>query len=129
MKKASFTLLVFTLMNFVLTMTALVFNGILDKVAVSLNISVANSGLLNTMYSYGAAFGVPITLIVFRKIERTRMLKIMLFITILTTLALVFTQNFSQLLIIRLVMGISATSFGILAIAMVIALTTTERQG
>lgn len=129
MKKTSLTLLVFTLMNFVLAMTAFVFNGILDKVAVSLNISVANSGLLNTMYAYGAAFGVPITLIVFRKIERTRLLKMMLFITILTTLALVFTQNLTQLLLIRLVMGISANSYGILAISMVVALATAENQG
>ena len=67
MKKANLTLLVFALMNFVITMTAFVFNGILDKVAVSLNVSIANSGLLNTMYAYGAAFGVPVTLIVFRK--------------------------------------------------------------
>ena len=85
MKKTSLTLVVFTLMNFVVTMTSLVFNGILDKVAITLNVSIANSGLLNSMYAYGAAFGVPITLILFRKIERTRMLKLMLFITILTT--------------------------------------------
>lgn len=129
MKKTNLTILVFTLMNFVLAMTAFVFGGILDKVAVSLNVSVADSGLLNTMYSYGAAFGVPITLIVFRKIERTKLLKTMLFVTILTTLALVLTQYFTQLLIIRLVMGISANSYGILAISMVIALATTENQG
>ena len=129
MKKTSLTLMVFTLMNFVLAMTASVFNGILDKVAISLNISIANSGLLNTMYAYGAAFGVPITLIVFRKIERTKMLKIMLFITILMTLALVFTQNFGQLLIIRLVTGISANIYGVLAISTVVSLSTKERQG
>lgn len=129
MKKTSITLSVFILMNFVITMTALVFNGILDKVAISLNISVANSGLLITMYSYGAAFGVPITLILFRKIERAKMLKIMLFITILMTLALVFAQNFGQLLIIRLVMGISANSYGVLAISTVLSLSDKGRQG
>ncbi|GFP74532.1 hypothetical protein [Clostridium fungisolvens] len=63
MKKTSLTLMFFALMNFVLAMMAFVFNGILDKVAISLNISVANSGLLNTMYAYGAAFGISITLI------------------------------------------------------------------
>jgi len=116
-------------MNFVIAMKAFVFTGILDKVAISLNISVANSGLLNTMYSYGAAFGVPITLILFRKIERIKLLKVMLFITILMTLALVFAQNFIQLLIVRLGMGISASSFGVLAIATVVALSTPKRQG
>ncbi|AGF56681.1 DHA1 family putative efflux transporter-like MFS transporter [Clostridium saccharoperbutylacetonicum] len=129
MKKTSITLSVFILMNFVITMTAFVFNGILDKVAISLNISVANSGLLNTMYSYGAAFGVPITLILFRKIERIKMLKIILFITILMTLALVFAQNFVQLLIIRLAMGISANSYGALAISTVLSLSAKGRQG
>ena len=129
MKKANLTLLVFTLMNFVLSMTAFVFNGILDKVAVSLNVSIADSGLLNTMYSYGAAFGVPILLIVLRKIERTRMLKMMLLITILMTVALVFAQSFGLLLIIRLIIGISANCYGVLAVTTVVSLSARERLG
>ena len=129
MKKPNLMLLVFTLMSFVLAMTAFVFSGILDKVAVSLDISVAQSGLLNTMYSYGAAFGVPITLILFRKVERSKMLKLMLFATILTTFALIYAQNFVQLLIVRLLMGISANSYGVLAISTILALSPKDRQG
>ena len=129
MKKPNIMLLVFSLMSFVLAMTAFVFSGILDKVAVSLGISVAESGLLNTMYSYGAAFGVPITLILFRKVERSRMLKLMLFATILTTFALIYAQNFVQLLIVRLLMGISANSYGVLAISTILALSPKDRQG
>ena len=122
-------LLVFSLMSFVLAMTAFVFSGILDKVAVSLGISVAESGLLNTMYSYGAAFGVPITLILFRKVERSKMLKFMLLLTILMTFALIYAQSFVQLLIVRLLMGISANSYGVLAISTVLALSPKDRQG
>ena len=129
MKKPNIMLLVFSLMSFVLAMTAFVFSGILDKVAVSLDISVAQSGLLNTMYSYGAAFGVPITLILFRKVERSKMLKLMLFATILTTFALIYAQNFVQLLIVRLLMGISANSYGVLAISTILALSPKDRQG
>lgn len=129
MKKPNMMLLVFSLMSFVLAMTAFVFSGILDKVAVSLGISVADSGLLNTMYSYGAAFGVPITLILFRKVERSRMLKLMLFATILTTFALIYAQSFVQLLIVRLLMGISANSYGVLAISTILALSPKDRQG
>ena len=129
MKKPNIMLLVFSLMSFVLAMTAFVFSGILDKVAVSLGISVADSGLLNTMYSYGAAFGVPITLILFRKVERSKMLKLMLFATILTTFALIYAQNFVQLLIVRLLMGISANSYGVLAISTILALSPKDRQG
>ena len=129
MKKPNMMLLVFSAMSFVLAMTAFVFSGILDKVAVSLDISVAQSGLLNTMYSYGAAFGVPITLILFRKVERSKMLKLMLFATILTTFALIYAQNFVQLLIVRLLMGISANSYGVLAISTILALSPKDRQG
>ena len=129
MKKPNFMLLVFSAMSFVLAMTAFVFSGILDKVAASLGISVADSGLLNTMYSYGAAFGVPITLILFRKVERSKMLKLMLFLTIVTTFALIYAQSFVQLLIVRLLMGISANSYGVLAISTVLALSPKDRQG
>ena len=129
MKKPNTMLLVFSAMSFVLAMTAFVFSGILDKVAVSLGISVADSGLLNTMYSYGAAFGVPITLILFRKVERSKMLKLMLFATILTTFALIYAQNLVQLLIVRLLMGISANSYGVLAISTILALSPKDRQG
>ena len=129
MRNTKITLLVLTLMSFVLAMTSVVFNGILDIVADSLNTSVANAGLLNTMYAYGAAFGVPIILIVFRKVECIMMLQIMLFITILMTIALVFTKDFGQLLLIRLIMGITANSYGVLATSTVVALSTKERQG
>ena len=58
--KNKLTLYVFTLMNFVSTMTASLFNGILDKVAIDLNVSVTLTGLLNSAYALGAAIGVPI---------------------------------------------------------------------
>lgn len=129
MKNKNITLAVFTAMNFVLAMISLVFNGILDKVALSLDISVGSAGLLNTMYSLGAAFGVPIALIVFRKIERTRMLKLMLLATILVSLGLIFGRSFQQLLLARLFMGVSANCYSVLAIATIISLFPGERQG
>lgn len=129
MNKKNITLTIFILMNFVITMLALVFNGILDKISTSMNISIANSGLLNTMYAYGAALGVPVTLILFRKIERNKMLKSMLLLTILMTFALIFSQNFTQLLIVRFIMGISANSYSVLAISVIMAISDKDKQG
>ena len=88
MKKSqltNLTLSVFILMAFVLAMSAMFFNGILDKVAAELHITIAETGLLNSAYASGAAIGVPLILILFRKMERTKALKIMLFLTILST--------------------------------------------
>ncbi len=123
------TLVVFTLMNFVLAMSATVFSGILDMVAVSLGVSVASAGLLSTMYSYGAAFGVPVILILFRGVQRPKLLKVMLAITVLMAVLLVLAQTFWQLLIIRLIMGISANSYAVLAISTVASLSAKERLG
>lgn len=123
------TIIVFTLMNFVLAMLSSVFNGILDEIAVAFDISVAKAGLLTSMYAYGAAFGVPVTLIVFRKIERSRMLKIVLFVTILSTLALVLARGFGLMLVIRLIMGIASFSYSVLAISTVSSISRRDRQG
>lgn len=106
MKSSFITILVFSAMNFVISMAASVFGGILDQIALSLDITVASAGLLNTMYLYGAAFGVPITLIIFRKINRVRLLKAMLIISILATVALVTVKSFEALLILRLIMAL-----------------------
>lgn len=129
MKKTFITILVFTAMNFVFAMAGSVFGGILDKVTVSLNVTVANAGLLNTMYAYGAAFGGPITLIAFRKINRVRLVKIILMIVIATSVVLVTVKSFGVLLAVRLIMGISANSYSVLAISLVLSLADKERQG
>lgn len=124
-----YVLLFFILMNFVLSMSATVFNGILDIVSVSMNTSVADVGLLNTTYAFGAALGVPITLILFRKIERTSMLKIMLSLTIMSTFLLIYAQDFSQLLVIRFITGVAGNSYAVLATATVAAISPKERLG
>ena len=52
-KQLTLVLSMFTMMHFVLAMTAGVFNGILDQIALSMDVSIAESGMLNTMYAYG----------------------------------------------------------------------------
>ena len=123
------TILVFTLMNFVLSMTAFLFSGILDKVAASLNVPVASAGMLNSMHSYGSAIGVPLTLILFRKFSRARMLKIMLALSILVNILLVTASGFGILLALRFLSGVSINSYGVLATATVIAMTKREHLG
>ena len=83
MKQSQLTLIVFMLMNFVIGMSAMVFGGILDQVAISLNVSVALTGLLATSFSIGAAIGVPIILIVFAQANRKRLMLILLSLSLL----------------------------------------------
>ena len=132
MKKSqltNLTLSIFILMAFVLAMSAMLFNGILDKVAAELHITIAETGLLNSAYASGAAIGVPLILILFRKMERTKALKIMLFLTILSTAWMILAPNFIQLLLARFMAGIAGNSYGVLATATVADFSPKEKLG
>lgn len=54
------TMFVFIIMNFVLSMSSELFNGILDKIAIDLNLPLSQTGYLTSFYAYGAGIGVPI---------------------------------------------------------------------
>lgn len=69
---------VFIMMNFAMSMSGTLFNGILDKIAADMHISVAQTGYLTSLYAYGA-IGTPVILIVLRKMSRSHLLKAMLF--------------------------------------------------
>lgn len=124
-----YTNVVFMLMNFALMMMSTVFGSIIDKIAQTFNISIANAGFLNTLYLYGGAIGVPIVIILFRKVERSKLIKILLFIIVLMSIFMIYAPTFSVLLIIRFIMGITANGYGVLAIASVITLAETDKEG
>jgi len=123
------TLYVFTLMNFVIMMTASLFNGILDKVAVDLNVTVALSGLLNSAYAFGAAIGVPLILILFFNVNRKHMIIGLLSLTFISIIGLIYAPNFIILLIFRTLMGVVANGYGVLAMSTVIAMSEPSKQG
>ncbi len=129
MKQSQLTLIVFMLMNFVIGMSAMVFGGILDQVAISLNVSVALTGLLATSFSIGAAIGVPIILIVFAQANRKRLMLILLSLSLLSNIATILAPNFVLLLVARTLMGITINGYGVMAISTVTSLAEKDRQG
>lgn len=129
MKQSQITLIVFMLMNFVIGMSAMVFGGILDQVALSLNVSVALTGLLATTFSIGAAIGVPIILIVFAQANRKRMMLVLLSLSLLSNIATILAPNFVLLLVARTLMGITINGYGVMAISTVTSLAEKDRQG
>ena len=129
MKKSQLTLIVFMLMNFVIGMSAMVFGGILDQVAISLNVSVALTGLLATSFSIGAAIGVPFILIVFAQANRKRLMLILLSLSLLSNIATILAPNFVLLLVARTLMGITINGYGVMAISTVTSLAEKDRQG
>lgn len=109
----------FIVMNFVLNMSASLFNGILDQVALEMNVPVTVTGQLTSMYAYGAGIGVPLFLILAGKFKRENLLKCMLGLNMIITLIMCFTYQFEMMLVTRFLMGFAGTCYGVLASATV----------
>ena len=77
----------FIVMNFILNMSASLFNGILDQVAVEMNVPVTVTGQLSSMYQFGAGIGVPLFLIFAGRFKRENLLKAMLAVRFLIGVA------------------------------------------
>lgn len=109
----------FIIMNFVLNMSASLFNGILDQVALEMNVPVTVTGQLTSMYAYGAGIGVPLFLILAGKFRRENLLKCTLGLNMIITLIMCFTYQFEMMLVTRFLMGFAGTCYGVLASATV----------
>ncbi|MDI9469178.1 MAG: MFS transporter [Bacillota bacterium] len=120
---------VYVMMYFVVTMQGFVFTGIIDQVALELDLSEAAVGMFSSLYGYGAAIGVPLAMLVFSRIERSRSMKAMLLITLLATAAFAVTDIYPLLLALRFLIGLTSNSYNVLATAMAIGLFPSEKQG
>ena len=120
---------VFIFMNFVLSMSSTLFNGILDKMVVDLNVSLSKVGYLTSFYAFGAGVGVPLFLIIFNKKETSFLLKVMLALNIIVTLFSIMAPTFELLLITRFFMGLAGNCYSVLATLTIASLSPKEKVG
>lgn len=129
-KKINLTMMiVFIFMNFVLSMSSTLFNGILDKMVVDLNVSLSKVGYLTSFYAFGAGIGVPIFLIIFNKKETSLLLKTMLALNIIVTFFSIMAPTFELLLITRFFMGLAGNCYSVLATLTIATLSPKESVG
>lgn len=119
---------VFIVMNFVMSMSGTLFNGILDRIAITMQIDVAMTGYLTSLYAYGA-IGAPLLLLVFRKWSRSLMLKGTLLCNMLFGVLSIVATSFPLLLLARFMLGLFGTAYGVLATTSIAALSPPERVG
>lgn len=111
----------FIVMNFILNMSASLFNGILDQVAVEMNVPVTVTGQLSSMYQFGAGIGVPLFLISAGRFKRENLLKVMLGLNAVISLVMCLVYQFEAMLAVRFLMGFAGTCYSVLATATVSA--------
>lgn len=114
--------------SFLVGMAQFVFGGILDKVAVSIGVSVSTAGQLITVYSLAAAIGTPIFMMITSKMNRRKQLMVALNFILLGMVSTFIIPRFGFLMISRILLGIGGGVFSVCAFSIVAELAPPERK-
>jgi len=103
--------------------------GILNVIATDLNISITLAGQLITGYSLAFAIGTPILIALTARMERKKLLIWSLFIFVTGCFISYTSSNYSILMISRVVLGISAGLFSVIALSSAAKLVPPKKVG
>ena len=92
--------------------------GVLNSVDSDLNISTGTAGLIITLPGVMAAFAAPLLPVAMKQLDRRYVLILLTFIIVIANTITAFSDNFTLLLLSRLVLGISIGGFWATAIAL-----------
>ncbi len=92
--------------------------GILNEVSADLGISVGHAGLMVTLPGIIGAFAAPLLTVGIGNLDRRKLLVFLTFIMIIANGIVAFSDNFSMVLVGRLLLGIGIGGFWATAIAL-----------
>ncbi|MFB9330377.1 MFS transporter [Paenibacillus aurantiacus] len=107
----------------------LVVSGILQVIAADLNLSVALAGQLVTAYSVAFAVGTPLLIAITSKRERKEILVGSLALFALGSALAFFSTSFAVLVVSRIVLGIAAGVYSVVALSSIAKLVPPGRIG
>lgn len=107
-----------TIVSFVVGMVELIIGGILDLVAVDLNVSLGKAGLLITIFSLVFAISAPVLLALTTRMERKRLTLYALVAFLIGNIAAVLSPTYSILFIARIISAASGSLLIVLCITM-----------
>lgn len=117
------------LVSFLVGATQFSIVGMLDKIAASVDVSVATAGQLITVFALGNAIGTPLVMVATVTMNQRKQLKLALAILLFgvgTTLAL---SGFLLLMASRVILGIGSSVFVVSAYGIAAKLAAPGRQG
>ncbi|MDN8591409.1 MFS transporter [Paenibacillus sp. 11B] len=106
-----------------------IITGILDMVATDINVSIGLAGQLVSMYSIAYAVGTPILIAITSKTDRKKLLFIALLTFIIGNIIAVLSPNFTILMISRVILGVSAGVFAVVALGIAAQIAPPEKRG
>lgn len=127
--KDSFRIYLLTFMSFLVGTSQYIISGVLDKISLSLDISVASAGQLITAFAISSAVITPILAIVLSRYSRKTQLIIALLIFLVGTFLTPLTSNFHLLLLARVIAGIGSSFFVVISFSIAANLAKPGKQG
>ncbi|WP_291543607.1 MFS transporter [Clostridium sp. Maddingley MBC34-26] len=126
--KNTWKIYLLALICFVISASEYVIVGVLDQVAASTNISIAEAGQLITVFAIAGAIGTPIAVMIMAKMDRRKVLMISLFLVVLGSIMILVAPNYAFLLLSRIVLAIGAGVFNVTCFTVVGKIVAPERQ-
>lgn len=118
-----------TIIGFMVGTSQFVISGILDKVSVSVGVSVSLTGQLITAYALANAIGTPIIMMATSKIGQRRQLLLSLTVFLIGMIATIVLPGFTLLVGSRVITGVAAGVFSASAYAMAAKIAPNGYQG
>ena len=103
--------------------------GMLDKIAVSVDIPVSTAGQLITAFALGNAIGAPIVIVTTAKMSQRKQLLLALFIILIGIASTLMTSEFLPLMAARVLLGVGTGVFVVTAYAVSAKLASPGKQG
>lgn len=126
--KNTWKIYLLALICFVISTSEYVIVGVLDQVAASTNISIAEAGQLITVFALAGAIGTPIAVMIMAKMDRRKVLMISLFLVVLGSIMILVAPNYAFLLLSRIVLAIGSGVFNVTCFTVVGKIVAPERQ-
>lgn len=125
----SWKIYMLTLISFVVGTSQFVIVGTLDKVAASVDVSVATAGQLITVFALGNAIGTPLVMIATSKMNQRKQLVMALAIILLGVIGVITLPGFGLLMTSRVLLGVGTGVFVVTAYGIAAKLAAPGRQG
>ncbi|MGW9102618.1 MFS transporter [Priestia megaterium] len=125
----SWKIYMLTLISFVVGTSQFVIVGTLDKVAASVDVSVATAGQLITVFALGNAIGTPLVMVATSKMDQRKQLLLALAIILLGIIGVIALPGFALLMASRVLLGIGTGVFVVTAYGIAAKLAAPGRQG
>jgi MFS transporter, DHA1 family, putative efflux transporter len=125
----SWKIYMLTLISFVVGTSQFVIVGTLDKVAASVDVSVATAGQLITVFALGNAIGTPLVMVATSKMDQRKQLLLALAIILLGIIGVIALPGFGLLMASRVLLGIGTGIFVVTAYGIAAKLAAPGRQG